>query len=256
MKRLYSLHTLVFVILLGCSSDTNDTKSPANVTLNFSHYWDDTPVTNADFNDLKFTNAKADVLSIERLRYLISDIEFTKTNGQSIVLEDYHLIDLSNQSSLSHTPAGKIETGTYRNVSFTFGLRNEKNTSSIYPDLNAASWNVPNMLGGGYHFMQFDGKFINNIGQAQGFNYHAIRAVDNPGDAPTFPKNTFFKVNLGEITVGGNLELSIAMNIAEWFKNPHTWDLNVYNQMLMPNSTAQIMIHENGKNVFTLENIN
>ena len=42
------------------------------------------------------------------------------------------------------------------------------------------------------------------------------------------------------------------MNIAEWFKNPNLWDLNIYNQMLMPNSTAQIMMYENGQNVFSL----
>ena len=48
----------------------------------------------------------------------------------------------------------------------------------------------------------------------------------------------------------------ISMNIAEWFKNPNNWDLNEYNQMLMPNSTAQILIHENGQNVFSLEDIN
>ena len=46
------------------------------------------------------------------------------------------------------------------------------------------------------------------------------------------------------------------MNIAEWFKNPNTWDLNVLNQMLMPNSSAQIMMYENGQNVFNLESVN
>ena len=53
------------------------------------------------------------------------------------------------------------------------------------------------MLGGGYHYMQFDGKFINTNDEAQGFNYHAIRAVDNPGEIPSFPQDTFFRVDLG-----------------------------------------------------------
>ena len=110
-------------------------------------------------------------------------------------------------------------------------------------------------MGGGYHYMQFDGKFINSNNEEQGFNYHAIRAVDNVGANPTFPQDTFFTVNLGAIAITNDVEIEVKMNIAEWFKNPNLWDLNVYNQMLMPNSTAQIMIYQNGQNVLAYATI-
>jgi len=42
------------------------------------------------------------------------------------------------------------------------------------------------------------------------------------------------------------------MNIEKWFEQPNLWDLNSYNQMLMTNSAAQIMMYENGQNVFNL----
>jgi hypothetical protein len=42
------------------------------------------------------------------------------------------------------------------------------------------------------------------------------------------------------------------MNISQWFKDPNLWNLNVLNQMLMPNSSAQIQMFENGQNVFSL----
>jgi hypothetical protein len=213
-------------------------------------------ISNSEFNTLNYTNAHGELLSIERLRYLISDIEFTKMDGQTILLEGYNLVDVTNQTNLSYTPNQEISTGTYSNVSFVFGLINEKNTDGTYNDLNAASWNVPAMLGGGYHYMQLDGKFINSNNEAQGYNYHAIRAADNAGANPTFPQDTFFRVNLGAITVGTNEEINVTMHIEEWFKNPNTWDLNIYNQMLMPNSAAQILMFENGQNVFTLESIN
>ena len=45
------------------------------------------------------------------------------------------------------------------------------------------------------------------------------------------------------------------MNIAQWFKEPNLWDLNVLNQMLMPNSQAQIQMFQNGQNVFSLGNV-
>ena len=76
------------------------------------------------------------------------------------------------------------------------------------------------------------------------------------GENPSFPQDTFFRVDLGEITISADVEINVEMHIEEWFKNPYTWDLNMYNQMLMPNSAAQILIHGNGQSVFTLEDIN
>ena len=163
--------------------------------------------------------------------------------------------NLENENTLNLTSNQSVETGTYANVSFIFGFTNTANTDGAYPDLNSASWNVPPMLGGGYHYMQLDGKFINNIENEAGYNFHAIRAADNPGPNPSFPQDTFFEVNLGPLTVSENNEIIISMDIAQWFKEPYLWDLNLYNQMLMPNSTAQILMYENGQNVFHLNSV-
>jgi hypothetical protein len=100
--------------------------------------------------------------------------------------------------------------------------------------------------------MQMHGKFVNAASEEQGYNFHAIRAVDDTG-MPTFPQDTFFNVNLGDVNiVSNNTTVEVKMNIAEWFKNPNAWDLNTLNQMLMPNSAAQILISENGRDVFSL----
>ena len=256
MKQSSALLAISIMIFFGCSSDSDDVVAPVNTTLTFSHYWNETQITNSDFNTLNFTNAHGELLSIERLRYLISNVEFTKTDGETILLEGYNLVDVTNQTNLSFTPNEKIAAGTYSNVSFVFGLINEKNTDGAFNDLNAASWNVPAMLGGGYHFMQLDGKFISANNAAQGYNYHTVRANDNAGPNPTFPQDTFFRVDLGAITVAADVEINVAMHVEEWFKTPYAWDLNVYNQMLMPNSAVQILMYENGQNVFTLEDTN
>lgn len=255
MKQSYVLLALLMIIF-GCNSDSDDVDVKVNATLTFSHYWDQTSITNSEFNTLNFTNDHGELMSIERLRYLISDITFTKTDGQTILLEGYNLVDVTNQTNLSYTPSQKIAKGTYSNVSFIFGLVNEKNTGGAYNDLNSASWNVPASLGGGYHYMQLDGKFINTNNETQGYNYHAIRAVDNIGSNPSFPQDTFIRVDLGAITVASDTEIKVLMHIDQWFKNPYSWDLNLYNQMLMPNSSAQVLMYENGQSVFTLGGIN
>lgn len=245
--------TLVFV---ACEKDNDDNISPVTaVNFKFIHKWEETEVSNSDFNSIQFTNAYGNELSIESLRYLISKIKLTKNTGEVITIDEYNLVDLEDANSLNFSTNQTVAVGSYSDISFVFGFTNEDNTDGTYADLNSATWNVPAMLGGGYHYMQMDGKYINNSNVESGYNYHAIRAVDNPGSNPTFPQDTFFEVSLGEITLTGATEITIAMNIAQWFKQPNTWNLNEYNQMLMPNSTAQILMYQNGQNVFNLVSI-
>ncbi len=253
-------HTLLIFALLSIALACNDdetspqTTSSSTITFNMEHTWDDTTVSSNDFNTLKFANANGETMSITKLRYLISNITFTPTNGETITLEGYELIDLTNNTNLNTGILGRIPNGTYSNVSFTFGFNNADNYNNNYQDLNSALWNVPGLLGGGYHYMQLEGKFIDNTTTEKGYAYHAIRAVDNSGDTQKF-EDTFFTVNLGSTTISKDTTFNIAMNIAEWFKTPNTWDLNVLNTMLMPNFDAQLLMFQNGQNVFNLKSI-
>jgi hypothetical protein len=255
MKKTLIILSTLLTLLMSCSDDnTANQSTQTNITFSFSHNWDGIPVTNADFNSLQFTNANGETLSIERLRYLVSDIVFTTSTNEVLSLDTYNLVDVTNGNNLRFSPTGLIPSGNYSNVSFTFGFNNEDNSEN-YLDLNSASFNVPDMLGGGYHYMQLDGKYIDNMSEESGYNYHTIRAVDNPGTNPTFPQDTFFRVNLGAINISDDATFNIEMNIAEWFKNPNLWDLNQLDTILMPNSTAQIMMFQNGQSVFSLDNV-
>lgn len=251
MKQTFILF-LISLCVLSCSDNSDPSQNiSATPTFKFSHYWNNEAVESNDFSTIQYTNQNGDLLSIERLRYVISDITFTTATGENLRLGDYNLVDVTNNNGLNYIPTTQIPIGTYANVSFTFGFDNEDNAKN-YLDLNSESFNVPDMLGGGYHYMQFDGKYLDTNATEQGFNYHAIRAVDNPGANPTFPQDTFFTVNLGQITITNTVEIEIRANLAEWFRNPNVWDLNELNQTLMPNSAAQIMIFENGQTVFSL----
>ena len=237
----------------SCNKDNG--VSQVQITFKFSHNWDGTAVSNANFNSIIYTNANGEDLSISKLRYLISKITFKKSSGETFILDGYNLVDVTNNTNQSFAPITSIPDGDYSKVSFTFGFDNDDNYNENYIDLNSASWNVPELLGGGYHYMQLEGKFIDNTTTETGYAYHTIRAVDNSGATQVF-QDTFFEVDLGAINITNNTTFNIEMNIAEWFKNPNTWDLNVLNQMLMPNSSAQIMMYENGQNVFNLESVN
>ncbi len=246
MKKLILL--LLLSLGLACSSDNDTLVNQISVSLRFTHNWDGEVVTIDDFNVLDFTNKKGTKLSIERLRYLISRVELINAANDTLSFDGYKLVDLAAAEDVLFDLPNTILEGPYR-LECTFGFNNEDNIDSAYPDLNSANWNVPENLGGGYHFMQLDGKFKDSLFNESPYNFHAIQAYDM---ATQETKDTFFRINFGTISISKNATIELKMNIAQWFKDPHEWDLNERSTQLMMNFEAQKQISDNGRNVFSL----
>jgi hypothetical protein len=227
-----------------------------NLTFSFSHNYSGTAVNSSDFSDLKYTNAFGNVHSISKLKYLVSGVRLYMSNGDSLVFDDYQLIDLSDPGTLSYQLDQKIPVGNYTGIGFNFGFDATENTNGAYPDLNVTNWSWPMMLGGGYHNMQFEGNFITTVPDTIGFAYHMGTAREIVGVDTTFHSNhvLVYLPNSG-FTLSEDAAIEVNMNIAEWFKNPNTWDLNTYNAMLMPNYAAQRLMNENAASVFALGDI-
>lgn len=253
MKKILFI-LIIIITAWSCGDDNDDNlviKTNVNATFKFTHNWDGTNVTNADFYAVQYTNANGEQMSIEKLRYLISNITFHHENGTEYVIDGHNLVDVTTNTNTTYDPAFQLPKGTYTDVTFTFGFNNDDNYGVNYPDLNTALWNVPEMMGGGYHYMQLEGKFINSLAVETGYAYHTIRAVDMSNAPDLLFQDTFFDVSLGSLTITNNVDIEIQMNIAEWFKNPNQWDLNVLNNMMMPNFNAQVMMYDNGQTVFS-----
>jgi hypothetical protein len=249
MKKQRYLFIITLIIFAACTQEKECCLQPEQfeITLNFTHNWDRLEFTKQNFNELKFTNANGERLSIEKLQYLISNISLLDA-------KNHHLIDVGENTGTSISILNLTE-GSYV-LSFRFGFSDEDNTDGAYQDLNSVSFNVPEMLGGGYHFMQFNGKYLDTNSEESGFNYHTIRAVDKTDPNNLEFEDTSFEVNLGTIKITNTTEIEIEVNLAEWFKNPNTWNLNELNTVLMPNFEAQKIMSANGKSVFSLGAIN
>ena len=239
----------VIIAFTSCKDDTDCCVNlePVNVTLKFTHNWDGTPVTASDFNSFNYVTENGESVSMERLRYVVSNINL---GGES---KPYQLVDLGINSGFEII-FNNVAQGI-NNLNFTFGFSDADNIDGVYQDLNTVSFNVPGMLGGGYHYMQFDGKYKDTNNLDANFNYHAIRAVNRSDPNNLIFEDTSFLVDFGSVTITNNATIEIKMNIAEWFKNPNTWDLNQLNTVLMPNFEAQKLISANGKSVFYLGDI-
>lgn len=227
----------------------------AAVTITFTHDFDGTTVTNNDFNNIQYTNLFGNQMSVSKLRYLISDIRFYKSNGDSVVVDGYNLIDLTVAGSETYA-LGNVSHDTYTGIGFIIGFDENDNISNQYPDLNAVNWNWPAGLGGGYHYMQLEGKYIDSNSDTASYAYHYGIARDT-NVTPTVFEPNYTLAQIGGVTIAGSsVNIEIKMNIAEWFKNTYTWDLNVYNTMLMPNYDAQILMKQNAPSVFSLGTVN
>ena len=68
--------------------------------------------------------------------------------------------------------------------------------------------------------------------------------------------SNFIEVDLEHsFTINGPATIGIIMEISNWYSNPHTWDLNQLNNMIMPNYEAQIMLNDNGYDVFSVDGV-
>lgn len=243
---------LLLLVVCFAACETNDVPiENTSVSIDFSHRFNQQAVTSNNFNALQFTNGFGTTLSLTRLRYLISEISFTDQQGIKTLVKDYQLIDVGENTGMLIDGITLAE-GTY-SLNMRFGFSETTNTSSIYPDLNAASWNVPQMLGGGYHYMQMEGRFLDLNNQESIYAYHTISAVQNPGP-DNIREDTSIALTLGEVNITQDaIQINVTMDIDQWFENPNLWDLNLLNGMLMGNYTAQKLMQENGQTVFSLQ---
>lgn len=258
---------LASLILIGTSckktDDPMDNKTDmvnTEVSFIFKQKYNDNEVLTSDLASTQYTNAKGNVHTISKLQYLVSNITLHKTDGSEVDLGGYNFVDIDKPLTRFYTPGVAIPEGKYTGISMTFGFDEEDNQDGAYTDLNAASWSWPMMIGGGYHFLKFEGMFVDNSGTMKGFAYHNGTASKMENGTRTNEANHFrvrlWDYNGGfEVKEGERLNVDIDMNIEEWFQNPVLWDLNQYHMMLMPNYTAQKMMNKNGKSVFSLGTI-
>ena len=253
IKIFYLLSAVL--LLSNCSNNEDITLQPVSVTFNFSHFWNGAAITNENFSSTEFTNENGDVLTIDDVRYVISNIVLTHESGVVTTINEYNLIDVDDETGLSFTTSEAVLPGNYSSVAFRFGFREEDNIDEAYADLNSVNFNVNPSLGGGYHYMQMNGSYVNNNNVVSPYNFHVISAIDPSAPNP-MREDTSFQINLGAMTIGGTTQINVAVDFFGWFEAPNVWDLNQYDVNLMGNYNAQVLMNANGKQgVFSLESV-
>ena len=229
-----------------------------NVQLTFSAAIDGQPLQQ---DTCIYENAAGNQYAVTEVQYFISNIRLRSANNNEYVLKgDYgaHYVDMDLPATLQWAPDDEIPAGEYVSITLHFGLMPTLNVTGFYPNLpeNNMSWPTP--LGGGYHYMKINGRWLNEAGTFTNFNLHTGlgQQRDASGNIIGFIDNSFeitLPLHHFRISKGETVSLPLTMNLNEWFENPYIFDFNIVGGSIMQNQEAQDLLKANGVNVFSIK---
>ncbi len=197
---------------------------------------------------LCYHNEAGNEFLITEIQWFVSKWELQDEQGRWIASDRIFYID-TNIPESQILRMDSIPIGKYKKVRFTFGLDESDNLSGRFSDPPESNMFWPEPLGGGYHYMKLNGKFVNEAGQLVPLNIHLGRLHE---------EDNHFVVELPIdfiITESTENQLHLTMIIDNWFRSPNLYDFNEYGSAIMQNPTAQRILKENGNDVFKIQNI-
>lgn len=269
--KLHFYLLIAIVTAFSCSSNDEEFEGETNITINFSHYWDEDEITENDYGTITYTNDSFNQLSIDDISYVISEMYLENSSGTVISLEDFLFINPKTEQNTTYSIANKLLIEDTYSLYFRFGLADENNVSGTNEILDNEGFNLDEQYAGGYFFMKLDGQFIASDDTISDYEYHMIRPTqitidtvtitdtDTITDTTTITEtstttvDTSFLVDAGDFTLEGNsATVNVKVDLSEWFTDPNDWDLNELNTMLLKNYEAQLDMEQNGDSVFNI----
>ncbi len=255
----YNIGILALVLFIIASCSKNDDPSgatPAKINFHFTHFIKGIAL---EYDTMKYINAAGNHYLINEIQYFISDVKLHFEDGNTQLLDGWkeiHYVDTDIPETHIWKVFDEIQTGVVEKVSFTFGISEEKNNSLMFVNPPERDMFWPEYLGGGYHYMKLNGKWITNNGSVNPYNFHLgigqiyAGGVITPDSITGFVQN-YFKVELPNssflVGEGNDLNFEIRMNIENWFQNPHTYNHNDWGGDIMQQQDAMLIGCENGK---------
>lgn len=254
MKR-YFLFVLGCLVMLNFSSCKPEEESVGSITLNFKFDVDGEELLR---DTLLYVNDAGNRYMVTDLQLIISKLSLTRSDGALYEISDaVHYIDFVDESTLCwHIDS--IPNGVYNEIGFTFGLDTTMNISGAYPNPPISDMFWPEHLGGGYHFMKLNCKWLYQ-NELLPLNFHLGVAEEQMPFATV--RNKLFVNNSFTVTDSLAYEVSsqfvnafdVSMNVNNWFGPENVIDFDVIKDVfIMESQAVQFQAKLNGKNVFTI----
>lgn len=269
--RKFGRLAVVALVAIGAWAGCDDGSQPppattGTVTLLFDHaVAGDSLVLHVQ----RYTNAAGNLYDVNELRYYVSDAKLVRSDGSAVAVGDVHYRDAAVTTTRAWV-LSNVPNGEYVKLRFTFGLDSLRNVTGGLPvtfESGLMSW--PEPFGGGYHFMQLDGRHHDGTTGWQAHLGRLHRTVDPVAIDPHFEVELDFLAALcpdchpdcgapcsvpahGLIVDSAAAEARIVMDVNAWFAAPNVYDFDFFGGAVMDNPAAQRQLGENGVHVFAL----
>lgn len=235
---------LLLILAQSCKKD--DVAEPAaaspntpsaSVTLRIEPHIDGLGL---EFDTLMYITPNNLNYSVSRAEYYISRIVLHGLNStpNDTLHGPFHV----SSATPSEFPLGTLTAGEYSGAELLLGLTPQLNVTGGLPNsmenINMA-W--PDPMGGGYHFIKFEGHFLNGSSSV-GFAMHIGNNMNLPQASTTEPLSLD----------GGTGTLALRFNLNELFRTPNDYDL-VNGNYSMGSMMLMTQLKENAADAFTLE---
>lgn len=249
---------LVIVLALLAVACTKP-KEKAEISLNLGYEVNGKPLV---IDTLYYENEAGNQFLITEIQWFLSNIELQNVAGDWIMLHQPGLADTLDISRVYYIDtdipesqtlhSSSVKVGHYTAIRFTFGLDETDNQTGLFTDPPESEMFWPDMLGGGYHYMKLNGKYLNTEGHLAPLAIHL--GIGQNEDCTEFYQNYFIVELPIKFTAKANTknQLDLTMVIDNWFRNPHTIDFNEFGSHIMQNQAAQRFQKDNGKDVFRI----
>lgn len=239
LRRLFLPSALLALIVSGCKKDEAvppETAPPDPAVLQVAHTVDGQTLI---YDTLLYVNEAGSLFSVTRVEYYLSELVLIGTGGTAN--DTLHGPWYLNAAGITDFDLSGLRAGTYSGATMLLGLPPALNTTGALPNtLSNINMAWPDPMGGGYHFIKFEGHFISN-GTSVGYAMH----IGKDAFLPRCDMQQGFSIT----GTGGKLLLTFNLN--EVFRTPHTYDLATGNYS-MGNMGLMTQLQENCANAFTI----
>lgn len=203
-------------------------------------------------DSLCYRNEARNEFLITEIQWFISKMELQDERGEWVTLEPRFFYIDTNIPESQTLEIKSIPIGKYKTLRFVFGLDEDDNRTGLFTDPPESEMFWPDLLGGGYHYMKLNGKYLDVEDRLAPLAIHL--GIGQNEDHSQYYQN-YFTVKLPidfTITETSENQLDLTMIIDNWFRNPNLYDFNEYGSHIMQNQAAQQALKENGNDVFRI----
>ena len=249
MKRNTLILLALSLIFVACRSNEESTQCNINVNFSFNVNRD-----SLERDSMKYVNDAGNKYMVTDLQMIVSKLQMEHSDGTVQVFDkSVHFVDLADTSTFTWT-IEDVPIGIYNSIGFVFGLDSTMNVTGAYPDppINEMIW--PESLGGGYHYMKLNCKWLAD-NELLPLNFHLGPEKMIDGSDTTVLDNSFIVTRTSDFEISSKFDnvFEVNVDVNRWFGPTCIIDFEKTKGVwIMESHEIQEMARENGPNVFSM----